>query len=71
MPTLERSTEMTLGNRTIQAGDEVRVTGERGRFRFLSYVTTSAGTEWVDLYGPAGDRPKMRSVFVSELRLVP
>jgi hypothetical protein len=50
-----RSREYRVNGRTLVAGTEVKIKGERGRFRFYQYVRSSSGSEWLDFVGgPAG-----------------
>jgi hypothetical protein len=71
MSTLTRTPSLTVGTRTIEAGEEVKVAGERGRFRFLAHVTSSAAQEWVDVWGPASGAPKARSFTIDRIRPLP
>jgi hypothetical protein len=47
-----RVPEITVGNRTIVAGDIIKIDGEHGgRFKFHSLVTnTETGTQWIDCF---------------------
>jgi hypothetical protein len=47
-----RVPELTIGNRTIVAGDIIKIEGEHGgRFKFHSLVTnTETGVQWVDCF---------------------
>lgn len=71
MSTLTRTPALTVGTRTIESGDEVRIVGERGRFRFLAHVTSSAAQEWVDVWGPSTGSPKTRSFTIDRIRPLP
>lgn len=77
MAVLSRNTEMTIGERTIEAGEEIRIAGLQGRFRFLAHVAETAGTERVDVYGPNSTidpkhgKPKTRSFTIDRIRLLP
>lgn len=71
MAVLSRDTQLTLGERTIEAGEAIRISGLRGEFRFLAYVTETGGTERVDVYGPAHTKPKTRSFTVDRIRPLP
>ena len=47
-----RVSEITIGSRTIVAGDIIKIEGEHGgRFKFHSLVTnTETGTHWIDCF---------------------
>jgi len=47
-----RVPEITVGNRTIVAGDIIKIEGEHGgKFRFHSLVTnTETGSQWIDCF---------------------
>jgi hypothetical protein len=47
-----RVPEITIGNRTIVAGDVIKIEGEHGgRFKFHSLVTnTETGVQWIDCF---------------------
>lgn len=47
-------TEMQINGRNVTPGTELKISGERGRFRFVKYVKTSQGKEWVDVVGKVG-----------------
>lgn len=43
--------------RRVEAGTELSIVGERGRFRFVEHVLTPAGAEWISVVGgPRGVR---------------
>jgi hypothetical protein len=48
----ERVPEITIGNRTVIAGDVIKIEGEHGgRFKFHSLVTnTETGSQWIDCF---------------------
>jgi hypothetical protein len=55
-------TPSTTSPKRLVAGQECAIRGERGRFRFLAEVTNPrTGETWVDVYGPAGHAPALRS----------
>jgi hypothetical protein len=47
-----RVPEIVIGNRTIVAGDIIKIEGEHGgRFKFQSLVTnTKTGSQWIDCF---------------------
>lgn len=51
-PDWQRLTEIAAaGGRYLRPGVEFRVSGERGRFRFMSYTVTPTAA-WIDSVGP-------------------
>jgi hypothetical protein len=54
-------TEWQHNGRRVVAGTELSVRGQRGRFRFVAHVTTTAGAEWIDVYGGPDGRAMFRS----------
>ena len=52
-----RETEIRVNGRVVVPGTEISFRGERGRFRFVERVTTSAGVSWLSVIGgPKGIR---------------
>jgi hypothetical protein len=47
----EIQTEIQINGRNVTRGTELKIAGERGRFRFIKYVKTEKGVEWVDVIG--------------------
>jgi hypothetical protein len=47
----EVSTEIQINGRKVSPGTELRISNERGRFRFVKYVKTPDQTEWIDVWG--------------------
>lgn len=52
--------EMQINGRHVEAGTELKIQGERGRFRFIKHVLTS-DAEWIDVWGGPKHREQMRS----------
>jgi hypothetical protein len=52
----EIQTEMQINGRHVKPGTELKVTGWSGRYRFVKYVKTEKGIEWIDLVGNEGFR---------------
>lgn len=46
----EISYEMQINGRHVEPGTELKIRGERGRFRFIKHVLT-AKSEWIDVWG--------------------
>lgn len=52
--------ELVINSRRVVRGTELKIRGERGRFRFLKHV--SAGDkEWIDVYGGLKGHEMLRS----------
>jgi hypothetical protein len=43
--------EIQINGRNVSPGTELKITGERGRFRFIQHVTNHNGVQWVDVWG--------------------
>lgn len=56
----EVSTEMQINGRYVEPGTELKISGERGRFRFVKHVVASSG-EWIDVWGGPKGSESMRS----------
>lgn len=66
-PDRTKSSVLDLGpRRKMEAGDEFTVTGE-GRFRFKAYVRVDGGAEWVDCWGPIGNRAAWHSFRLDQV----
>lgn len=49
------TTEWSHHGRAVLPGTELKIKGERGRYRFLKHVSRPNGIEWVDVIGgPSG-----------------
>ena len=55
----------------IAPGDEVLISGKRGRFRFKRADTTSGGRIVVNTIGPVGLRQAFRNFYLEDVRLLP
>jgi hypothetical protein len=44
-------TEMQINGRNVRKGTELKIRGWAGRYRFIKYVKTEKGVEWVDVWG--------------------
>jgi hypothetical protein len=44
------TTEIQINGRNVSPGTELKISGERGRFRFIKHVKTGEA-EWVDVWG--------------------
>lgn len=63
-------TEMQINGRNVTKGTEVKVSGERGRFRFIKFVRTEKGVEWVDLHGGPKGAECIRSFRLERIKTV-
>jgi len=60
----EVTTELQINGRYVKKGTELKIKGERGRFRFIQHIKT-AKAEWIDVWGGPKNAPSWRS-FVPE-----
>lgn len=65
----EISTEMQINGRHVEPGTELKIQGERGRFRFIKHVLTSTA-EWVDVWGGPKHAQQWRSFRTSKVAIV-
>ena len=63
-------TEMQINGRNVSKGTELKISGERGRFRFIKYVKTEKGNEWVDVFGGPKGAECMRSFRLDRIKTV-
>jgi len=56
----EVSYEMQINGRYVEPGTELKIKGERGRFRFIKHVLT-ATAEWIDVWGGPKHAQQWRS----------
>jgi hypothetical protein len=66
----EYSTKIQINGRNIIPGTELKITGERGRFRFIHAVTTQEGNEWIDVWGGPKKAESTRSFRVERVKTV-
>lgn len=62
----EVQTEMQINGRNVSKGTELKIKGERGRFRFVKYVKTEK-TEWVDVWGGPKGAECLRSFYLDKV----
>lgn len=62
-------TEIQVNGRKIVPGTELRITGERGRFRFIKYVDTGTA-QWIDVVGANKGAEVWRSFKIEQIRTV-
>lgn len=59
-----------INGRDVQAGTELSVRGERGRFRFLEHVVLDDGRAWINTLGGATGHETFRSFRPERVRTV-
>ena len=57
----EYTTELQINGRNVAPGTELKIVGERGRFRFMRVVRKPDGKEWLDVWGGAKGSEQWRS----------
>lgn len=65
----EVSTEMQINGRYVEPGTELKIQGERGRFRFIKHVLTSTA-EWIDVWGGPKGAESIRSFRTDRVKRV-
>lgn len=63
-------TELQINGRNVTKGTELKVSGERGRFRFIKFVRTEKGVEWVDVHGGKKGAECIRSFRLEQIKTV-
>lgn len=73
-PSWTISHELVVNGRHVRPGVELKIAGERGRFRFLKHVSVSVDDgdpiEWVDVWGGPKGSPSLRSFRPDRIRRV-
>jgi len=64
------SHRLKVNGRPLEVGTEFSVKGERGRFRFMKYVKTESGKEWIDAWGGPKKSEQWRSFRPNRIRVV-
>lgn len=62
--------EIQINGRNVSPGTELKITGERGRFRFIQHVTNHNGVTWVDVWGGPKGSENCRSFRVERVKRV-
>jgi hypothetical protein len=62
--------EIQINGRHVSKGTELKISGERGRFRFVQHVTTSEGKVWIDVFGGPKHMETMRSFYPERVKRV-
>lgn len=65
----EVTTEIQINGRNVEPGTELKIKGERGRFRFIKYVTSANGS-WIDVWGGPKNCPALRSFKLEKVQRV-
>jgi hypothetical protein len=65
----EVSYEMQINGRYVEPGTELKITGVRGRFRFIKHVLT-ATSEWIDVWGGTKHAEQWRSFRTDQVKRV-
>jgi hypothetical protein len=63
-------TEIQINGRNVAAGTELKIIGERGRFRFIRFVTNPKGAEWIDVWGGPKGAEQWRSFKLEKVKRV-
>jgi hypothetical protein len=63
-------TSIQINGRNVQPGTELKIRGERGRFRFIKYVKTEKENEWIDVWGGSKGHEQWRSFKLDKVRTV-
>lgn len=66
----EIQTEMQINGRHVKPGTELKITGWTGRYRFVKYVKTEKGHEWVDVIGGPKGSDAFRSCSLDMIKRV-
>lgn len=62
-------TEMQINGRNVVEGTELKIKGQRGRYRFIKHVTTPEA-EWVDVWGGPKGAENWRSFTIDKIKTV-
>jgi hypothetical protein len=63
------SEEIQVNGRNVTHGTELKIAGQRGRFRFLRHIKTET-TEWVDVWGGPKGAENWRSYSLDKIKRV-
>lgn len=63
-------TEMQINGRHVKPGTELKIKGWSGRYRFVKYVKTETGREWVDVWGGSSKAEAFRSCTLDRVKTV-
>jgi hypothetical protein len=63
-------TKIQIHGRNVEPGTELKIVGERGRFRFVRRVTNHKGVSWLDVWGGPKGAECMRSFYEIRVKRV-
>ena len=63
------TTELQINGRNVEPGTELKITGQRGRFRFVKHVNTGT-SEWIDVWGGPKGAESLRSFRMDQVKRV-
>lgn len=63
-------TEMQINGRNVVKGTELKISGERGRFRFVNYTKTDKDKEWITVWGGPKGMECTRSFTLDKVKTV-
>lgn len=63
------SDELQINGRNVGPGTELKISGERGRFRFIKHVV-NGDKEWIDVWGGPKGAESIRSFRPDRVRRV-
>ncbi len=63
-------TEIQIHGRNVTPGTELKIVGERGRFRFQQQVTNHNGVSWIDVWGGPKGMESLRSFRIDRVKRV-
>lgn len=62
--------DIQINGRNVSKGTELKITGERGRFRFIQQITTDTGKSWIDVWGGPKGAEGIRSFYLDRVKRV-
>jgi len=65
-----KSYSIQINGRNVESGTELKIKGQRGRFRFIHHVVTPAGAEWIDVWGGPKGSEQWRSFRTEQVQRV-
>jgi hypothetical protein len=63
-------TEIQINGRNVVKGTELKIAGQRGRFRFIKKVITEKNIIWIDVYGGPKGLECIRSFRPEQVKTV-
>ena len=63
-------TEIQINGRYVTPGTELKISGERGRFRFVNRVTKPDGLQWITVWGGPKGCETLRSFYPERIKRV-